>query len=88
MLLQHPASEDCALYAVANLLRLYGSDVGRDEIAGLAGQSSEMDHRKLLDIVNGQVGCPLLRWIRLRTFSFDRLSAALDPSFNRNAPCV
>jgi hypothetical protein len=88
MLLQHPASEDCAFYAVANLLRLYGSDVDRDDIAELAGQSSDMDHKTLLDIVNGQVGRRLLRWARLRSFSYDGLSAALDPSFNRNAPSI
>jgi hypothetical protein len=87
MLLQEPDSEDCAIFAVANLLRLYGSSVSREDIARLFGHTS-INHKRVLDTVARQIGQRLLRWTRLRTFSFDRLSGILDSSFSRNAPSV
>jgi hypothetical protein len=93
ILYQAVGSSECAICAVGNLLLLYGTRCGHDDVRELfrrlTGRSPpRVTHPTLLNVVSSCTGQKSLHWRSYSRFSFDRLSKAVATTLQSGAPAL
>jgi hypothetical protein len=93
ILYQAVGSSECAICAVGNLLLLYGTQYGREDVRELfwrvTGRAPPaITHSALLNVVSSCTGHKSLQWRCYSRFSFDRLSKAAATILQLGAPAL